>query len=310
MPNVYAPISIPDDFTPSLYGLFSAVNWLTNVDAHWKGGVQYDSDCAKSSITTSPCVSGSPDFSVLTKSATFSHVVRGARPFTVYTEHDCSAPGGGWENIMDRVKTAHSHSAPTLAEQCFWNGSTIKGAPVFPNLSTTGPIFDETNRILLQPQSQPLITGSGNVGLDIVEALQRLEFSFAQCYDGVGVVHVPTVLLAALAARNLCYEKNGALYTYRGNRVVVGDGYTGGGPDGTAAAAGTAWMRMTSPVFGIRGSVEVLGDETAMFFRDTNTIKMIVEQTFLLGWECCLIGVLVTTGGELAGLPGTAQAQS
>lgn len=308
--EVYAPVSPPDDFINPPFDLLTAVNWLTGVDQHWLGGIQYDANCAEAAITTSPCVSGSPDSSVLTKAATFSHVVRGARPFTVYSEIDCSAPGGGWENDRDRAVVALTQAASTLVEQCFWNGQTGKGAPVFPNLSTTGPLFDSTNRILLQPQAQPLITGSGNIALDVVEGIGRLESQIGLCYDGIAYIHVPSVLGPALAARAICYVDGGKLYTYNGNRVILGKGYTGGGPDGAAAPTGAVWVRATSPVFGVRGSINVLGDETAAFDRSVNTLKMIAEQTYLLGWKCCLAGVLITTGGELAGLPGTAQAQS
>jgi hypothetical protein len=293
--EVYVPISPPDDFQAARYSLFNSVNWLTGVDAHWLGGVQYDSDCTKVSITSSPCVSGSPDSTVLTKSSTFSHVVRGSRPFTIYSEVDCSAPGGGWENEQDRALMALTHSGPTQLEATFWTGSSGKGAPVFPNLTTSGIIRDNTNEIVLQPSST-IISG---VPLDVVEGLGRLEAAVAACYDGLAFIHVPVQLIESLAAQHLCEERNGKLYTYAGNQLIVGQGYPGTGPDGSVPASGL-WIRATSPVFGIKDTVRTF-TEVQSFDRNVNTIKMIAEQTYLLGWRCCLAGVLVTTGGEISG---------
>lgn len=296
--EVYAAVSPPDAYDAPPYGLFSAINWVTSSDPHWMGGIQYDADCTEVSVTSSPCVSGAPESATLTKSVTWSHNVRGARPFTVYDRVDCSAPGGGWENEEQRAQLALARSAPTQVEATLWSGSSGLGAPVFPNLTTSGPIFDSTNRITLQPAST-LISG---VPLDLTEGLGRLEKALGDCYDGVGVIHVPSQLGPALAARNLCYIKGQQLVTYNGNIVALGRGYPGTGPDGSTPPSGSIWLRATSRPFGYRGAVRTF-TRNESFDRSTNSLQMIAEQTYLIGWTCCLAGVLVTTGGEQAGEP-------
>jgi len=304
--EVYKEVSPPDNFDVSPYGLFSAINWATPDTPHVFGGISYDADCTEVGVTSSPCVSGAPESATLTKAATWSHTVRGARPFTVYDEIDCSAPGGGYENASERALMGLTRSAPTQVEATFWTGSSGLGTPVFPNLTVTGVIRDSTNRIILQPAST-LISG---VPLDIVEGLGALETALASCYDGLGVIHAPIRVAEELVANRLCYERNGKLYTYVGNQVVIGKGYPGTGPNGSTPAAGSMWMFATSPIFGYRNTARTIATPVESLNPTVNTIKMIAEQTFVLGWRCCLAGVLVTTGGEGAGEPLTPLADS
>jgi hypothetical protein len=293
--EVYAPVTPPDTFDTAPFGLFSAINWVTADNAHWQGGVQYDADCTEVGVTSSPCISGAPESATLTKSVTWSHSTRGARAFTVFDRVDCSAPGGGWENEERRATMALARSGPTQVEATFWTGSSGLGVPIFPNLTSTGPILDSTGRITLQPSSV-LISGTP---LDITEGLGRLESALGDCYDGVGVIHVPDTLGPALTARGLCYVKGSQLVTYNGNIIALGKGYPGTGPDGSTFP-GALWMRATSRPFGYRSVVRTF-TRPESFDRSTNTIKMIAEQTFLIGWMCCLAGVLVTAGGEQSG---------
>jgi hypothetical protein len=102
--------------------------------------------------------------------------------------------------------------------------------------------------------------------------------------------------------------KNNKLYTWAGNRVIVGKGYSIDiGPGGVAPTAGSAWMFMTSPVFGLRGQ-PVSFDPVESFNRNINTVEFIAEQTYLLAWHCCVVGTQVTLGGEQAGAINSAAA--
>lgn len=299
--EVYVPITVPEQFTPRRYSLASVVNWITPGDPHWAGGVQYDADCAEVDVTVAPCISGAP--TIASKTVTWAHDTRGSRAFDIFDRVDCS-PGGSdwWEVAQSKALRALSQSGPTQLERTFWTGDS--GNPpvlVYPNLTSTGPVYDQggsgTTGVLLQPAGM-MISGTG---LDVVEGLGRLEEAFGDCYDGEGVVHIPLVLLAALASEGLCYRDGNVLRTYAGNAIVVGAGYDDTvGPGGTTPPAGTAWMFMTSPIFGVRGTPRVRNN-TDSFARGTNSLQMIAEQKFLLGWTCCLNGVLVTTGGQPAG---------
>lgn len=298
--EVYAPLSPGELFLDRPYSLASVVQWVTSSDPHWAGGVQYDADCTEVAVTAMTCISGAASSDM--KEIQWSHVVRGARAFDVYTRADCSPAGSDWwDTAQRRVLRALAVSGPTQLERTFQTGASgVEPALVYPNLTSVGPIFDSQGDILLQPASTII---SGNP-LDIVEGLGRLEGAFGSCYDGRGIIHAPLKLGAALAARNLCYKEGNRLYTYAGNTVVLGDGYGDVGPGGTTPPGGSTWMYMTSPVFGLRGQPRTQAGKES-FDRGVNTLQMIAEQKYLLAWECCLVAVLVTTGGEQAGEPNT-----
>ena len=301
--EVYEPISLPDLFLPGEYGLESVVNWVPGT-AHWGGGVQYDMDCAEVGVTIDPCISGAPD-PIATKTVTWAHDTRGARAFEVYARADCT-PGGStwWDDAQTKVLKSLSQEGPTQMETTFWTGAS--GNPpvlVYPNLVSTGPIRASGGRILLQPANGAII--SGTVPLDVVEGLGRLEAALGTQYRGIGVIHVPKVLGPALAAQKQIYEKAGKLYTYCGNLVAIGAGYPSNvGPGFTTPPTGTTWMIATGPIFGIRGQPVTFTREQSLN-RSVNTLQMIAEQKILLGWQCGFAAVLVTTGGEPAGDPGT-----
>ena len=304
MPEVYtSEVTVPDLFEVAEYGLTDAVSWLPGDAAgHWSGGIQYEANCYHVLPTISPCISGAPD-PVNSKQISFSEINRGSRAFTLYARWDCSpADGVTWDTGRDKALRALASDAPFGLEQVFWSG-TVANAPAlnFPNLVTTTQVLDSTGRIILQP-SVLAITGT----LDVVEALNKLEETFAACYSGKGVVHVPLGLINSLCDHALVYERNGRLYTWKGNRVVIGAGYaTGIGPNRTANAAGVTQMYMTSPVFGIRGAPRAW-NPVEVFDRSINTLRFIAEQTFLLGWQCCLVSVNVSTGGSITGSAGAA----
>lgn len=297
--EVYEPISLPELFLPSEFGLASVVNWVTG-PAHWGGGVQYEEDCAEVNVTASPCISGAPE--IAAKAVTWTHNTRGARAFDIFAEADCS-PGGSdwWDTAQSKVLTALAQAGPTQMEATFWTGA-VDNPPLlnYPNLVSTGVVWDSTHRIVLQPAATII---SGTVPLDVVEGLGRLEAALGAQYDGQGVIHVPKILGPALSAQHLVYEENGKLYTYCHNLVAVGNGYPSNvGPGFTTPPTGTTWMFATGPIFGLKGAPRTFTRESS-FDRSVNTLKMIAEQKILLGYKCGLAAVLVTTGGEVAGDP-------
>jgi len=231
-------------------------------------------------------------------------VMEGLDERTVLT----SGPPLPWEEYTGgqrRAILALQRSYQDQLEATFWSGSSGHGAPVFPNLTTVGPVLDETGFILLQPAGATQISGTAGVALDVVEAVGRLEGAMAAAFSGVGVIHVPASLGAALFSRNLCYKQGAQLRTYAGNYVAIGQGYPGTGPNGAAPAAGSTWIRATSRPWAIAGDIRSFPPVSTLD-RNVDTVEAIAEQTWLIGWNCGgPLGVLVTLGGEQAGAFGT-----
>lgn len=309
MATPYQLVYPVNPFTPLPFGLASAVNWQT-ADERWEGGIQWESTCATGSATISPCITGAPVLNPPEKAATWDHTVRGARPYTLFSEVDCSPVGWSWENAQRDAAQGFLNAESFQLERIFQTGRIPgmgTGALVLPNLTTTGPIVDEAPlpNVLLQPAS---IVVSG-AGVDVVEGLGILEATLGVCYQGgTGVVHLPLRLASALQAQYELVQKGPNLHTQAGNRVAIGAGYDASfGPGGVTAPAGYGWMWGTGPLFGWRSPIRPVGRTVAeVLDRADNTQQLITERTVVLGWDCCLVAVLVTLGGEPAGTFGTA----
>ncbi len=87
---------------------------------------------------------------------------------------------------------------------------------------------------------------------------------------------------------------------------MPGGGYPGTAPDGSAPAYGVNWMYITGAVFGYRSGIKLNGTKIEHFDRSVNTLKVIAERTYVLGWDCCQFGVAVSYGGIITGLPNSA----
>jgi hypothetical protein len=145
------------------------------------------------------------------------------------------------------------------------------------------------------------VTGAGVV-LDPIEGLGILERQLADCYDGVGVIHLPVELLGALNTHNLIERHGAQLRTTAGNLVALGAGYPGTGPSGQTTS-GALWVYATGAVFAYRSDIRSFPKDQS-FDRDINTVKAVAERTYLLGWDCCHFGVPITTAGEPEGTVG------
>jgi hypothetical protein len=167
-------------------------------------------------------------------------------------------------------------------EAAFWTGAAGGQTVAFPHLAANAEVLD-SQQIVLQPVATTCVTG-----VDAAHALGALEDCLADCYAGQGVIHIPRIALPTFAAWNLVEARDGALFTTAGNRVVVGGGYAGTGPDGTSPAAGSTWMYATGALFGYRGDVRMHSPRDSID-RSANTMRMIAERTYVLGFECCLL---------------------
>lgn len=273
----------PPAFTLLPYGLWDAVEQRSPDNPHWQQGVTWIERCPDGGTTYDECLSvtgtGAPPEPGV-KADNVDQTDRGATPFTIFAEFDCSPVG---------LRDAETVASDALArieqyqvEAAFWTGTAGGQTVAFPHLAADTEVLD-SQQIVLQPAATTCVTGA-----DAAHALGALEDCLADCYAGQGVIHVPRIALPTLAAWNLIVERDGALFTTAGNRIVVGGGYTGTGPDGTTPADGSTWMFATGALFGYRGDVRMHSPRDSID-RSANTMRMIAERTYVLGFECCLL---------------------
>lgn len=285
------PIAEAPAFTRLPYGLWDAAQH-PSPPAHWQQGVTWIDRCPVGDTTYDECVAvtgtgGAPP-APPAKTDNVAQEFRGATAFTVYAKFDCSPVGLAdaatvAQESLDRVEHAQ-------VEAAFWTGAAGGQAGIVsPHLAAGAEILD-ANAIVLQSAATVAVTG-----VDVAVGLGQLEHQLDQCYSGQGVIHIPRFALPTFTASLLVTEVDGRLMTASGNLVVVSGDYPGTSPAGAAPAAGTAWVYATGAVFGYRGDVFATQVRDS-FDRAANTVEMIAERTYVLGYSCCLIAALINIG--------------
>lgn len=286
----------PPSFKASDFGLLSVVDarW-PEADPHWRQGVEWQPLCGTISTTYDPCdaptgTGGPPPLPPL-KSSNLTYEDRGANPFTVVADFKCS-PAAFAEQAQELGEEALTRLESWEVERTFWTGVAGGEPVVYPHLAADAEVTEGVIRpVLLQSAATP-VTGAV---MNIVEALGLLEQALADCYNGVGVIHVPAMLGPLLVAERLV-ERDGRdgrrLKTPKGNLVALGAGYPGTGPDGSDPAPGTAWIYATGAVFAYRSGVEIM-PLSSIVNRANNDVEAIAERTYVLGWDCCHLAVQV-----------------
>lgn len=297
-------MATPPGFTPAPYGLLSVAEPATDtVDAHWRGGVEYQPPyCGLALDTAAVCVTGGP-----TKTALPNGIpIRGADPFAVYAWLDCSPVGYTAAQWRQLTIEALANNETARVEEVFWTGA-VQGGTVYPHLAANAEVSEGVDGIgqvvSLQTAASVIVTGA----VDVVEAVGRLEETMAGCYGGTPVLHVPRRAVAHLANKGLIVKDGARLRTPAGSLIAAGLGYPGTGPDGTTPAAGTQWWYATGTVKYWRSSVELTGRNPAEWVgRARNDQVLIAERTYVLGWDCCHAAIPVSLGGDITGTAGAA----
>lgn len=299
----------PPAFNPRNYGLLSVVQMREDADEHWRNGVTWSDICGLGGLTYDPnCLASGTGNTPAVKADNidFSHF--GATPFTVFGEVDCSPVGYTIEEQRARAIDAMTRTENYQVESAFWTGTAGGDTDkALPHLAASAAIVDSATQIVtitLQCATQE-ITGAATP-LDIVEGLGRLEAAASACYQGQLTLHVPMVLGEALQDHVLIKADGGQLKMQATNNLVaLGAGYPGTSPAGVSTP-GVAWVYATGPVFAYRGRPETFRFDQ-MFDRESNTLKSIVERTYVLGYSCCcLYAVPISTGGDVTGQPQSA----
>ncbi|MCW6003868.1 hypothetical protein K1W54_04625 [Micromonospora sp. CPCC 205371] len=298
----------PPSHVASPFGLLSVVDARYDEPSpHWRQGVEWDALCGTISTTYDPCFSvtgtGDPPPPPPPKTSELTFEDRGATPFTVVADFECSP--AAWAGEAARLgEEALTRLESYQVERAFWTGVAAGQEVVFPHLAADAEVTDGgAHPVLLQTAATP-VTGSV---MNVVEGLGLLEQALADCYNGVGVIHVPASLGPLLAAERLVERDGRRLRTIKGNLVALGAGYPGTGPDGSPPAAGGVWMYATGPVLAYRSRVEV-PPQPSTINRSNNTVQAIAERTYVLGWDCCHLAVQVGANPFLGDDSGALQA--
>lgn len=281
-------VALPDQ-------LWEAAQHPADDGPHWRQGVTWQDWCGGADTTyADECgivVTGAggavpppaPDLS-----ATAAVLDRGATAFTVYAAFDCSLIG---LPETDQAENALARSEAYQVSRAFWTGQSGGLTTVWPHLAAN-TVLDDPQGIRLQTAASPVLTGAD----DAAVIVGQIDAHLASQYGGEGLVHVPPAALSTLQSRVLARpDDNGVLRTPGGHRIVAAAGYDGSGPDGSAAAAGSAWIYATGAMFGYRSDV-FTRDFPGTFDRANNTVRKLASRTYLFGFECVHLAALVTLG--------------
>lgn len=258
-------------------------------------GITWEPLCPEASGTYDPCTAvvdnagaAEPAPAPPEKSATTEWQIRGATAFTAYSRIDCS-PVGQWDQLSDVNRQALIRSESRFVETAFWSGVAGGQTTVFPHLAANAEVSDGED--LLQPAATVVETTPQTIAV----GLGMLEDAMRDCYPGVATIHMPIRLAALAAEAHLIAARSGVMYTTTiGSKVVIGD-YPGTGPDGTAAD-GVTWMYATGEVFFARDQQPTGFRAVESFDRDVNTLEMLAERTYVIGWDCCLLAMPIDNG--------------
>lgn len=286
----------PTSFTAPSYGLLSTASGLDLTASHWKLGVVWEDVCPGADGTYDPCIAtvASGDDSVPAdppqpKAPTFDRVTRGATSFTAYASIQCS-PVGSWDQLSEWGRQGLLRAEEQFVENVFWTGIAEQGGPatVRPHLAANAEVFDGED--LMQPAAV-VVTAEPQV-LDV--GIGMLEQAARDCYPGQATIHAPLRLGSLFAEHHNIVTRGGVAQTVVGSNIVLGAGYPGTAPDGTTDE-GVSWVYATGPVFYMRDQAVQFRREDSLD-RSVNTVTIITERTYVVGFTCCLLAIPILNG--------------
>jgi hypothetical protein len=289
---------IESDILPFTSPSFDLLTTATQLDlaanAHWRMGLQWQPICPDANGTFGECTS--PDGTPLPapKDETWGWETRGATPFTVYSRVDC-APVGQWSDLSSRNQQALLRSEARELERIFWTGEAEDGSgtpSMWPHLAANVAVIDGDDLI------QPAATVVTAIPQTIAVGIGMLEAAMRECYPGIATLHVPINLGALMAEAYLLEPRGGLMFTGSvGSKVVLGE-YPGTSPTGVDTP-GVTWVYATGAVFYQREAAPHTFTPVESFDRDVNTLSMIAERTYVIGWDCCLLAIPILNGEDL-----------
>lgn len=285
------------------YGLFSAANGPFPMPSHGSvGGVQYlEEHCGQGHLIAAASCSN-PTITLATLDGCDGTAI--GLPFQVAATLKAGAFPYDAAEVERRLRIRLADNAQYVAEQAFWGGNAdVQAAVARPELNGGAGILDVT------PTPGTAVTLEYGVGL-LEDALSA--------YSYPGVFHARPIVTPYLVERQMMPLPQratsgpaGQLYTPMGNVWSFGRGYSGNKPnaDGTAPAAGTAYIVATGAVTVFRDDHVFISPPEKTFDRSGNAWQSNAQQAYATTVDCVAFFVLVNlsamTAGTGAAIPGS-----
>lgn len=239
---------------PKPYGLFSVaiIDEVGARDEHWGQGFDAMSEaCSFDTALIDICSSFEEVASVNLDGARWKRI----RPFGITVTDKCLVIGETMEERRERALRQLGFVTQKAVEQELWVGgyrsswdAHLDGIEAGSSIPQGYLSHQDTTVLQSDPQS-PII------------ALALLEQAHADNSPGTqGVVHV-SPLIGSILGSSGGFEKaedGDYLLTKAGNKLVIGAGYDGSGPDATADSDFIHWMYITGQVKVVLGSEEMV----------------------------------------------------
>lgn len=262
------PLLVPAPaVTPARYGLQSAADLIAPA-GRIHSGIQWDRPpCGPAQLDPALC---GDDPTELELSAGIGQ--DRAYPIRVYAGFTCS-PVDLTEQAMRTRAEAALMTDWVAVEQSVWADTYLR------------LMRDEATPGADDPINTPVLAATP---VSITRGVGLLEAYLGASYGGIGVIHAPREVATHAATAQLLGSETSRLITPLGNRWAFGSGYPNTGPDGTAAAAGTAWLVVTTGVNYRRTEINHRRTREQAFDRDTNTIHVLADRTYVVAWDDCV----------------------
>lgn len=269
------------------YGLFSAANGPFDMPDHGDvGGVQYlQEHCGNAHLLAAASCSN-PTVTIGNLDGCDSAAI--GLPYQVVATLKAGAFPYDAAEVERRARIRLNDNAQYIAENAFWGGNAdVQPALQRPELNGGSGILD--------------VTPTPGTPVTIEYGLGLLEDALSQ-YSYPGIIHARPLVTPYLAERQLMplpqrsgNGLSGRQYTPMGNVWSFGRGYSGNKPnaDGTAPAAGTAYMAATGVVTIWRDPSVFVNPPEKAFDRSGNAWQTTAQQAYATTIDCVAFFVLV-----------------
>lgn len=265
---VFDPLGLP----ASPPGLLEAATGPLDLPTHAAtSGAVYNSDsCGEARLYPQPCITPPYPTMVFDEGEGLTKVYS----FEVYASHICGSFSYPFEEATRRARARLQMGEARAVELAFW-----------------GPTTGDVPGVIQQIHAAAATTILADAP-NVVEAVSLLEQQMATVYGGVALIHARPRMGAYLGARGVLTEKSPDR-THYGSKVVLGGGYLGNGPDGTAVDATSEFMIATGRVIVWRSEIWS-SPNIQMLDRATNQLGVLARRSYAIAVECGVASVQVT----------------